>query len=172
VIESELTTASPFPLTGVSDLATQIRSQPRPKREDLPPDANLCSYCWAKCCRYFALPVDKPTTRQDFDNFRWYMLHGRVGFFVDNGTWFLMVYADCRHLLPDHRCGIYETRPEICRKYSTDACEYEDDGLYDMYFETPEQLWEYAEAVLPPENQRRFSPAKPAAEELALPLTH
>lgn len=150
---------------------TTLTAAPRKiRREELPPGEFLCSYCTAKCCRYFALPVDAPKTRDDYDNFRWYMLHGRVGFFVEDGTWYLMVFAECKHILPDNRCGTYETRPEICRKYSSDACEYEDDALYDMYFETPEQLWEYAEAVLPPQNQRKFSAAPVNAAELILPV--
>ncbi|MCA9090710.1 MAG: YkgJ family cysteine cluster protein [Planctomycetaceae bacterium] len=140
------------------------------QREDLKAGEVLCEYCTAKCCRYFALPVDTPKNRKDFDNFRWYMLHGRVAFFVEDGTWFLMVYADCKHLQPDHMCGIYETRPQICRDYSTDNCEFDDDALYDMYFETPEQLWEFAQAILPPEQQRKFSAEPVQPGELSLPL--
>ncbi len=75
--------------------------------------------------------------------------------FVDSGIWYLMIQGDCQHLLPDHRCGTYETRPRICRAYTTDNCEYGDEGLYDQYFETPEQLWEYAHAVLPAKPRRR-----------------
>ncbi|HUE15056.1 MAG TPA: hypothetical protein VMR25_12875, partial [Planctomycetaceae bacterium] len=48
----------------------------------------------------------------------------------------------------------YDTRPDICRSYSTVDCEYEDDAVYDKFFETPEQIWEYAEAVLPPRRRR------------------
>ncbi|MEZ5944637.1 MAG: YkgJ family cysteine cluster protein [Planctomycetaceae bacterium] len=140
-------------------------------REELKEGEVLCDYCTARCCRYFALPVDTPDCRADFDNFRWYMVHGRVAFFVEDGTWYLMIYADCKHLQEDHRCGIYETRPQICRNYSTDACEYEDDTLYDMFFETPEQIWEYAEALYPAQPGRKFSsqPVKP--DQIALPLS-
>ena len=137
---------------------------------DLKPDETLCDHCTAKCCRYFAFPIDEPKIREDFDHLRWYMLHGRVAVFVEDETWYLLVYADCKHLLPDHRCGIYETRPQICRDYSTDNCEFEDDGLYDLYFETPEQIREYADAVLPPRNQHVFSTDPIPANELTLPL--
>ena len=47
-------------------------------------------------------------------------------------------------------CGTYLTRPQICRDYTTDNCEYGNTGCYDKFFEAPEQLWEYAEAILPP----------------------
>lgn len=124
------------------------------RRENLKPGEVLCQYCNGKCCRYFALGIDAPKTWADFDNMRWYMMHGPVSVFVDDGTWYLMVQADCQHLLPDNRCGAYETRPQICRDYTTDGCEYEGDGLYDQFFETPEQLWDYAHALLPAKPRR------------------
>lgn len=126
-------------------------SKPRFKRENLKPGENLCDHCTAKCCRYFALPIDTPTDRDDFEHLRWYMLHGRVSLFVEDETWYLMVHSDCQALRDDNLCGIYEERPGICRKYSTDDCEYDDDAVYDRFFETPDQIWEYAQAVLPDE---------------------
>ena len=121
---------------------------PKTDRKDVPEGANLCEYCPAKCCQYFALPIETPETREDFDYIRWYMYHGRVQIFVDDGTWFLMVLNACDNLLPDNRCGVYETRPKICGDYSTKNCEYDGDGIYDLYFELPEQIAEYADSVL------------------------
>jgi len=120
----------------------------RPAREDLHPGEVLCDHCTAKCCRYFALPIETPATQRDFDFIRWYLLHERATVFTEDDTWYLLVHTVCRHLRPDDRCGIYETRPGICREYSTNDCEYEDNWVYDRYFETPEQVEEYAEAVL------------------------
>ncbi|MEM1063556.1 MAG: YkgJ family cysteine cluster protein [Planctomycetota bacterium] len=133
-------------------------------RAELPDGGNLCEYCTAKCCRYFALPIDTPKTWREFDFIRWYMIHGRVSVFVDDGAWFVMVHADCRHLQSDHRCGIYETRPEICREYTTAGCEYDPDGAHDQLFETPDQIWEYAEAILGTRERTR------ARETLGLPV--
>lgn len=144
--------------------------QPPVRRQDLKPGEVLCAYCTARCCRYFAFPIDAPETREDFDIMRWYMMHGKVAIFVEEPTWYLMITADCKHLLPDHRCGHYEDRPKICRDYTTDACEYGDESVYDQYFETPEQLWEYAQAVLPPEKPRKFSAAPVDPREVSLPL--
>jgi Fe-S-cluster containining protein len=124
-------------------------SQTPMTRDALPPGEVLCSYCTARCCRYFAMQIDRPETREAFDHIRWYMLHGPFSVFVDGASWYLMVPGDCQHLQADHRCGIYETRPQICRSYTTDECEYDNDGVYDQFFETAEQLWEYAQAVLP-----------------------
>lgn len=120
----------------------------KPKLEDLGPDEVLCDYCTAKCCRYFALPIETPTTTRDFDFIRWYLLHDRATVFTEDESWYLLVHTECKHLQPDNRCGIYETRPEICREYTTDNCEYADDWTYERYFETPEQVEEYVDATL------------------------
>jgi Fe-S-cluster containining protein len=142
----------------------------RLKRQDLPAGECLCSYCTARCCKYFALQIDQPTEEQDFDHLRWYMIHGKVSVFVEEGAWYLMIHNQCDHLQEDMRCGIYETRPNICRNYSTDNCEYDDDGVYDLYFETADQLHEYAVAFLPASNPRRFSASPPAPSEIRLPI--
>jgi Fe-S-cluster containining protein len=133
----------------------------KPRREDLRPGEILCCYCPAKCCRYFALPIDTPTEWQDFDYIRWYLLHERAAVFVEEGTWYLLVHSKCRHLRGDQLCDAYERRPQICRDYHTKNCEYEDDWVYDHYWESPEQVEEYAEAVLGPRQGRSFRSPKP-----------
>ena len=133
----------------------------RPRRDEIPQDAVLCEYCTAKCCRYFALPIDVPDKWKDFEYIRWYLLHGRATVFIDEGDWYLMVHTVCKHLQSDQRCGIYQTRPDICREYSIDNCEYEDDWTYEHYFETAEQVYEYAEAILPPRRGRSLRSPQP-----------
>jgi Fe-S-cluster containining protein len=131
------------------------------RREDLAPGEVLCAHCTAKCCRYFALPIETPTTWQDFDFIRWYLLHGQVSVFIEDENWYLVVHNCCDHLQADQRCGIYDTRPQICREYSTDACEFEDDWVYERYFETPQQVYEFAEAVLGPPPGSGFRTPRP-----------
>ncbi len=95
-------------------------------------------------------PLEKPTTRQEFDALRWSLLHEHATAFTEDGEWYICVHTVCKHLRKDNRCGIYNSRPSICREYTTDHCEYEDEWVYDQYFETPEQVVEYMEAVLGP----------------------
>ena len=128
------------------------------RRKDLPEDRILCEYCTAKCCRYFALPIDTPTSFEDFEFIRWYLMHDRATVFTEDEDWYLLVHTTCQHLQPDHRCGIYDTRPKICRDYSTDNCEYEDDWTYERYLETPEQVDEYRQAVLQKKGESIRSP--------------
>lgn len=141
----------------------------RPKKSEVPPE-RLCEFCDAKCCRYFALPIDKPSTFEEFDYVRWYLLHERASVFVEDGDWFLLVHTPCKELGPDNRCQIYETRPQICREYSTTRCEYDDLFVFEQYFETPEQVEEYAVATLGPRPGttsaavKAVEPAKSAAK--------
>ena len=134
----------------------------KPQREDLKPGEVLCDHCTAKCCKYFALPIETPTRRSDYEFIRWYLLHDRAAMFIEEDDWYLLVHTTCKHLQDDNLCGIYDTRPQICRDYSTKDCEYEDDWVYDKYFETPEQVEEYADAVLPPRRGRGIRGRKPA----------
>jgi Fe-S-cluster containining protein len=138
-------------------------------REAIPAGATLCEFCTAKCCRYFALPIDTPTTRRDFDFLRWFLLHEHASAFVEDDIWYLLVHTACKHLQPDNRCGIYETRPQICREYTTDNCEYEDDYTYEHYFETSEQVAEYVDAIFPPKRGESLRSPKP---ELLPVLAH
>jgi Fe-S-cluster containining protein len=122
--------------------------QPKIRRKDVPPGKSLCEYCTAKCCKYFALPIEDPETFEEFEYLRWFLLHDRASVFKEEGSWYLLVHTTCKHLRSDNMCGIYETRPQICRDYTTDNCEFYDDWVYDFYLETPEQVWDYTEAIL------------------------
>lgn len=119
-------------------------------RSELKAGDCLCNHCTALCCRYFSLPIKTPKTWEDFDNFHEYLSQGRVSFFTEDDVWYLVVYGDCQYLMPDYRCGIYLDRPEICGTYTTEGCEYDNDVVFDKFFELPIQILEYAEALLPP----------------------
>lgn len=131
------------------------------RRQDLKPGESLCEYCTAKCCRYFTVSLETPMTAEDMDYYRWYLLHEFATIFTEDGNWFLLVHTECKHLREDNRCGIYDDRPRICREYSTEACEYDDDYTYDQYFETAEQLAEYSEACFEGPSSPRFRSPRP-----------
>jgi uncharacterized protein len=135
---------------------TRSRSKKRgPRREELAPGECLCDHCTGRCCRYFSLPIDNPSTWDDYDSIRWYLAHGRTLIYVEKKQWYLLVMTRCNYLTDQDRCRIYLNRPKVCRNYTTDSCEYDGEWSFDKVFETPEQLWEYAEAVLPPRRARR-----------------
>jgi Fe-S-cluster containining protein len=140
---------------------SQNGKRTKPPRDTIPPGENLCSYCTAKCCRYFALPIDTPDCWKDFQYMRWFLLHSGAAVFTEGDVWYLLVYSACRHLRDDQLCGIYPTRPPICREYTTAKCEYEDSWVYDRYLETAEQVMEYAEAVLGPQGRQSIRSPRP-----------
>jgi Fe-S-cluster containining protein len=154
---------SELPIVEASHRRSKLR------REDLQTDDVLCNHCRAKCCRYFAFPIDKPTDWQDFDYLRWYLMHERASVFIEEGCWYMLVHNPCQHLREDQRCDIYDTRPQICRDYTTQDCEYEDDWIYEHYWETPEQIEEYAATVLGPREGQGIRSPRPQPFASAVP---
>ena len=105
---------------------------------------NQCESCDGQCCRYFALPLDTPQDRDDFEDIRWYLAHEGVTVFVEDGDWYINIKNKCRHLDKDNRCAIYERRPRICRKYNHDECDFVDGEYdYELHFTDDRQMEEY-----------------------------
>jgi uncharacterized protein len=104
-----------------------------------------CGECEGSCCRYTAIEIDKPTTKNDFDNIRWYLSHKDVNVFVDHDKkWHVEFRSPCENLGPNNQCGIYDIRPRICRNHGNteEECEYFD-SPYLFYFSTRVQFEEY-----------------------------
>ncbi|MEJ2648594.1 MAG: YkgJ family cysteine cluster protein [Sedimentisphaerales bacterium] len=106
---------------------------------------NQCDKCKGLCCRYFALPIETPEDKSDFDDIRWYLCHKDVTVFVEDGDWYLNIKNKCRHLTEkDNRCRIYEKRPNICRKYKHADCDFtEGEYDYELHFTDDRQMEEY-----------------------------
>jgi Fe-S-cluster containining protein len=120
--------------------------------EEIPP----CHLCTARCCKYIALEIDRPTTPRGYDQIRWFLLHEGVVVWVQEGDWYLEMRSRCRHLEPDNSCGIYETRPDLCREYGVPSlggeCEFYSDGSeYELYFDSAEKFEAWAKG----EQERR-----------------
>ena len=127
----------------------------------VPKSGDLCQQCVGLCCRYYAFEIDKPRTRGDFEDIRWYLLHEDSSVFVEDGEWYIQVNRKCKQLLPDNRCGIYENRPPICRKYKTDGCDWHADAYdYELLFTEPEQIAAYAKDYLAKQRKRRAAAAR------------
>jgi Fe-S-cluster containining protein len=87
---------------------------------------NKCTFCQgATCCTYLTHHIDTPRSIEDFDLLLWQVSHADTQVYKDSDGWFLLVNNRCTHLHPDGRCGIYETRPQVCRDHSNDDCEFE-----------------------------------------------
>jgi Fe-S-cluster containining protein len=151
--------------------APQASPGARPDPKDGPP----CHLCPARCCQYFALQIDTPTTPKDHDQIRWFLVHQATAVWKLEGDWYLEVRNRCKNLMDDNRCAIYETRPEICREYGAPGsedgpCEYfTDEGTYDLYFDSAEafEAWSRVELAKREERlarrRRRYQEGRPAA---------
>ncbi len=104
----------------------------------------LCEHCSAACCRYVAIEIDKPTSARDYDDIRWYLMHEGVVIFVEEGDWFVQFRTKCKNLRADNMCGVYETRPQICRDYKAEDCDYCDvEQNYEEFFTHAKQVEAY-----------------------------
>jgi len=111
-------------------------------------DDNLCAQCTKSlCCRYVTIPIDTPRSMRDFDNLLWKVSHRGVRIYRDVDGWGVQTMNSCDHLLPGGGCGIYETRPIVCREHSNDDCEFrqeEDESV--LEFSSHQELDEYCRA--------------------------
>ena len=107
---------------------------------------NKCSFCTGtKCCTYTTQAIDTPRSMSDFDTLLWQLAHTNVQAYKDEDGWFLIFYTQCQFLAPDGRCNIYDTRPQMCRDYSNDYCEFDspaEEG-FELFFDGYGALLEY-----------------------------
>ncbi len=109
----------------------------------------LCDKCVGLCCNYITIRIDKPTTKREKDDIRWYLLHEGITILIADDDWQVKVPTPCEKLGMKNECTIYETRPETCREYSTDNCDFhtvfEGWGTDYIEIETPEAFADYLE---------------------------
>lgn len=104
-------------------------------------ESTKCGRCTALCCHYFALEIDAPEERADFENLRWYVLHEDTELFIDGGAWYLQINRKCTWL-DGNKCGRYDDRPAICAEYDNTECDL--DGIVaEHHFRTVEELEAY-----------------------------
>jgi uncharacterized protein len=104
-----------------------------------------CGDCGGRCCKYTAIEIDRPTTKNDFDNIRWYLSHINVHVFVDHDKkWHVEFRSPCENLAENYECRIYEIRPRICRNHGNteEECEYFD-SPYLYYFNSRSEFEDY-----------------------------
>ncbi len=109
---------------------------------------NKCDLCeGSKCCNYITQAIDTPRSIDEFDTLLWQLTHRNVQAYKDDDGWFLLFYTTCQFLQSDGRCGIYETRPQMCRDYTNDYCEYDspaEEG-FELFFDGYQSLLAYCQ---------------------------
>lgn len=110
------------------------------------PVENKCSRCTDTiCCTYITEAIDTPRSKADFRHLLWQVSHQHIGIYKDESGWYLLIDGRCEHIKANGACGIYEDRPEICREYSNDWCEFDEpaEKSFEYYFRNYQELLTY-----------------------------
>ncbi|MBU2052776.1 MAG: YkgJ family cysteine cluster protein [Nanoarchaeota archaeon] len=84
-----------------------------------------CKSCEGDCCKYIAIEIDVPETKEDFENIKWFVCHENVNVYVnEEGEWYVEFITPCEFLGENNKCKIYDKRPKICRGYNHDECTF------------------------------------------------
>ena len=115
-------------------------------KDEVDRQLRICTLdCGARCCRYVTTTIQAPRATVDWDEIRWWLAHEGTMVTKDEDGWMLHVRVRCRHLLPDNRCGIYETRMATCEDYEADSCEFTGDPDYEVHLRCEEDLADHLE---------------------------
>lgn len=105
-----------------------------------------CSRCKKSiCCNSINQKIPAPKSREDFDHLLWQVSHQNINIFKDADGWFLHISTRCEHLLDGGICGIYDTRPWVCRDYDNDFCELDEsiEEASELFFSTHKMFEKY-----------------------------
>jgi len=107
-------------------------------------EENPCDGC-TKCCNYVAIELDEPEDEDDWNHIRWYLVHQNTWIFIDNDdSWNIQFNTPCQKIDEKGWCTIYDKRPKICRKYTTENCEkYGEGESFKVLFKTMEEFDEW-----------------------------
>ena len=84
-----------------------------------------CEDCEGDCCKYVAIEIDTPETKEDFEDIRWYVCHENVNVYVDEkDIWHIEFITPCEFLEKGNKCRIYPKRPKICKEYEHNECTF------------------------------------------------
>ncbi|MGB5614596.1 MAG: YkgJ family cysteine cluster protein, partial [Sedimenticolaceae bacterium] len=84
-------------------------------------------------------------SKADFDHVLWQVSHEGMEVYRDKDGWYLLIRGRCEHLQPGGTCGIYERRPQVCREYSSDWCEFDEpaETHFSHHFRNYAELLDY-----------------------------
>jgi Fe-S-cluster containining protein len=81
------------------------------------------------CCRHVAIELDKPDDFDEYTEIIWYLMHENIMVAIDHeDEWYIEFKTNCKALDGDRKCSIYDLRPNICRGYDPEECEYHGEG--------------------------------------------
>jgi Fe-S-cluster containining protein len=79
----------------------------------------------------------------------WYLYHENVSVQRDDaGEWTVNFEARCKNLQDDLLCGVYESRPVVCREFDNQTCEVNSPAGGQVFTE-PAQFLDWLRAKQP-----------------------
>jgi Fe-S-cluster containining protein len=96
------------------------------------------------CCSYIAVDIEEPRTLKGATDILWYLYHPGISIYAEDDDWMVVFETRCQHQLDDHRCSIYETRPQICRAFDENDCEVNSEEVGETFY-TPREFLAYLE---------------------------
>jgi len=112
------------------------------KLDDPEKDKRLCEGC-SQCCEYVNIVIETPKTKKEIDRIIWYLLHGLSLYIDKDNDWMIYLPIKCLALTKEKLCGIYDTRPIICREYSQLECEKYNIDSDELMFTNKKEFLEY-----------------------------
>ena len=92
------------------------------------------------CCSYIAVDIEEPRTIKAATDILWYLYHPSVSIYAEGEDWMVVFETRCQHQLDDHRCSIYEVRPQICRAFDENDCEVNSEETGEAFYTAREFL--------------------------------
>lgn len=119
---------------------------------------NICGDC-DTCCRYVSVEIDKPVTKSEIEDVKFYLYHEHVSVYIDEeNDWYILFKSMCKKLDSNGRCTIYEDRPPICRTFEREDChEHDWHESHKVMFLDVKDLMRYIKKARPAFYKRRYS---------------
>ncbi len=109
-------------------------------------DVNLCSKkCKGLCCTGISMPTNRPQTKKEIEELRFYVLHEKIEIFIKSNRWYILINERCKNLGKDFLCKDYDNRPLICRDFSRSSCEHWGD-FFDIRLKNEKELMKYLDS--------------------------
>lgn len=101
-----------------------------------------CEECGGECCKKIAVEIDKPKTKKDFLDIKWYLAHKDINVYIDNeNTWLVQFNSKCK-FLKNRKCEIYKDRFPVCKNANLEECEVNSNEVKTL-FKNIEEYEEY-----------------------------
>jgi len=102
-----------------------------------------CKNCGG-CCNHIAVEIDKPTSKNDYQQILWFLLHKNVRISIDNDNDWLIEFLTPCEWRKDEKCINHTKRPNICKAYSSEECVMNGEGEADKHlFTTYDEFMAY-----------------------------